>query len=170
MILHVYIHPWMHPLLITRWTHRMLVHHSTIERINYLLKIHLILHLSFPETKTMSMFSFHLPLCVIHQTMTMPNNILNFIISVVVISSPHHPIMMLIHLLLIHLSHWSMKIHLSTKSKPHRLSRNFSWSRWLCQALAILRMVSLPIRKFFKHSRLLITHMYAFKINLTLRF
>jgi len=48
---------------------------------------------------------FHLPLCVIHPIMRMPTNILNFLILVVVISSPHHLIMMLIHSLLIYLSH-----------------------------------------------------------------
>lgn len=47
MILHVCLHPQMHPFSITRRTHRMLVHHSTTERISYSLKIHFILYLFF---------------------------------------------------------------------------------------------------------------------------
>lgn len=170
IILHVYLYPQMHPLLITQRTHRMLVHHLIMERINYSLKIHLILHLSFPKTQRMSLFTFHLPLYVIHPTMRMSTNILDFMILVIVISSPHHMVMMLIHSFLIYLIHWSTKIHLSTKSKPHRPSRHLSLSWWLCQALIVLRLVSLPIWKLFKHSRLLITHLYALKINPTLMF
>ena len=141
-----------------------------MERDNNLLRIHLIFHLLFPKMHRMNIFSSHLPLCMIHQIMRMPTNIQNFLILVFMISLPHNLIMMLIHSLLIRLNHYSTMIHLSTKSKPRRLSRHFSLSWWLCRAFTVLRLVSLLIRKFFKHSRLLITHLYALKINLTLRF
>ena len=101
---------------------------SNNERTNHSLKIHLIFHLLFPETQRVNVLPSHPPLCVIHRIMRMPTNILTFLILVVVISSPHHPITMLIHSLLICLSHWSTKFHRLTKSKPHILSRNFSLS------------------------------------------
>jgi len=170
MISHVYLHPRMRPSFITRKTHCMSVHHFRIERICYSLKIHLIFNLPFLETQRINLFTSHLPLYVIHQTMRMSTNILNFLILVVLIYSPHHQIMMLIHSLLIHLSHWFTNIHLPMKYKPHKISRNFSASWWLCQALVVLGLVSLLTKKLFKHSRLLMTHLYALKINLTLIF
>ena len=56
----------------------MLVHHSTTERISYSLKIHLIVHISFPKTQRMSSFTFYLPLRLIHLIMRMPKNSLIF--------------------------------------------------------------------------------------------
>lgn len=53
------------------------------------------------------------------------------------------------------------------QQKPRRMSRHFSLSWCFCQALIVLRLVSLPIRKLFEHQRLLITHLYALKINHT---
>lgn len=94
----------------------------------------------------------------------MLTNILNFVILVVVIISPHHLITILIHSSLIRLSHWSMKIHLSKKWKPHIPLRHFNPRWWLCQVLTFLRLVLVSIRKLFKHQRLLITHRYAMKI------
>lgn len=55
------------------------------------------------------------------------------------------------------------------KSKPHRLLQHFSPILWLCEALDVLRFLLLSIRKLFKHSRILITHLYTLEINLTLR-
>ena len=68
---------------------------------------------------------------------------------------------------LIFWSHFFMMIYLTMKSKHPRLSRHFCLSWWLCQALAMLRLVSISIKKFYNHPRLLITHLYALKINLT---
>ena len=56
---------------------------------------------------------------------------------------------------------------LMMKLKHPRLSTHFSLSCWLCQALTLLGLVSLPIMKLFNHPRLLITHMYELKIHLT---
>ena len=56
----------------------MSVIHSTIERISYSLKIHLIFHLPFLETQRMNFSAFHLPLYLIHQIMRMPNEIIYF--------------------------------------------------------------------------------------------
>ena len=55
MVLHVCLHPWMHPFFITRRTRQMLTHHTTMERTNHSLKIHLIFHLPFPKTLRMSL-------------------------------------------------------------------------------------------------------------------
>ena len=69
MISHVYLHLQMHLLLIKSVTHQMLVHHSTMERINYSLKIHLTFHLPFPKTQRVNSSTSHLPLYLIHQIM-----------------------------------------------------------------------------------------------------
>jgi len=55
------------------------------------------------------------------------------------------------------------------KLKHPRLSRHFSASWWLCQALALVGLVSLPIMKLFNHPRLVITHLYALRIHITHR-
>lgn len=55
------------------------------------------------------------------------------------------------------------------KLKHPRLSRHFSPRWWLCQAISLLGLVSLLIRKSFNHPRLLITHVYALKIDITHR-
>lgn len=107
----------------------------------------------------------NLPLCMIHQIMRMPKNILNFLIMVVMISILIQLITMLIHSLLICLSHFSLMIYLLKKWKPRRLSKHFSLRLWLSQALTVLRLVPLLIRKFEKLLRLLITHLYALNIN-----
>lgn len=85
MIFQVCPHPRIPSLLITRRTCWMLVYHSTIERIRYSLKIHLILHLSFSETQRMSFFTFQLPLYLIHLIMRMLMKSLIFLIVAVVI-------------------------------------------------------------------------------------
>ena len=66
MISHVYLRLRMHPLLIIRRTHHMLVHHLTTERKNHSLKILLIFHLIFPETQRVNFSASHLPLCLTH--------------------------------------------------------------------------------------------------------
>ena len=59
----------------------------------------------FLESTKGEIFSSHLPLCLIHQIMRMPTNILNFFILVFVIYSLPHSIMMLIQPLLIYPRH-----------------------------------------------------------------
>lgn len=151
----------------TRW---MSICHYMAERTYLLLKISAICHLSFLKTKRLNILDSHLPLNMIIQIMRMLTKIVNFFILVVMISLLLHPIAMFIHSLLICLSHRSMMIYLSKMSKPRILSRHLRLTWWLCQALAIPRLVFLLIRMLFKHKRLLITLFFSFKINLTLRF
>jgi len=102
--------------------------------------------------------------------MRMQTNILNFIILVVLIYPLPHLITMLIQFLSICQDiglRWSI---CQWGWNPPRLSRHFSMSWWLCQALAILRLVSLPFNKLLKHSRLLITLWFSLKMNQTPRF
>ena len=122
IILHVYLHPWMHPFFITHRTHWISIHHSTTERINYSLKIHLIFHLPFPETQRMDFSASHLPLCLIHQIMRMPMKLSNFMIIAIVIHLLPYSIMIMILSLLIFQSHWFMTM----KLKHPRLLRHFS--------------------------------------------
>lgn len=157
-------------LPIIHGTPRMSICHYNVERTYLPRKIHSMYHLSFLKKQRVNIFTSHLPFCPIHQIMRMLTNILIFMILVVVIYPLPHLIMMLIQLLSIYPRHCSTMIYLSMKSKPHTLSRHFSPSWWLCQALAILRLVSLPVRKLLKHSRLLITLFFALKINQTPRF
>lgn len=81
-----------------------------------------------------------------------------------------HLIMILIHSLSIFLSHWPLTINILMKWKPLKLSRHFSVSRWLCQVLATLSLVPLLIRKQLNHPRLLITLLFALKMNLIYSF
>ena len=87
----------------------------------------------------------------------------------VVIHSFPYLIRIMTLLQLIFQSHWFMMIYLMIKLKHPRPSKHFNPSWWLCQVLTLLGLVSLPIMKIFNHLRLLITHMYALKINLTHR-
>ena len=152
---------WMFLVPIICRTCRMWVCDLSAERTHITLKIWPISHLSFLKTQRVNIFSSRLPLYPIHQFLRMPTNISNFLILVILIYSLPHLIMTLIPSLLIYPRHWSTMIYLSTKLKPLRLSRHFSLSWWLCQALAVLRLASLLVRKFLKHSRLLITLCFA---------
>jgi len=147
----------------------MSIYHNIAERTHLPLKSYPNYHLSFLKTKRVNILASHLLLFMIHQIMSMPKNILNFLILVVMVSLLLHLIMMLIPSLLIYLRHWSTMIYMSMKSKPPRFPRHFSLSWWLCEVLAILRFVSLLIRKLLKHARLLITLCFAFNINPTIR-
>lgn len=160
----------MHLLPIIHKTHLMLVYHLIVERKNLSLRIHLTFHLLFLEIQRVNILASLLCLCTIHQIMRMPTNILNFLIVAIMIFVILHLIMMLIHSLLIYLSHWSLMIYILIEWKPFWLSRYFCLGRWLCQVLVVLRLVPLPIRKFVKHSRLVITHLSTLKINPTHRF
>ena len=141
MISHVCLHPQMLPLLIFHGTHCTLAHHPTTERTNHSFEIHLIFHLLFLEMQRVNILPLHLPLYVIHQTMRMSTNILNFLILVVMISSPHQMITMLIHSLLIHLSHYSMNIHLSTKSTLNSVQEEML-------KIALIKIAFWPMRIF----------------------
>jgi len=55
------------------------------------------------------------------------------------------------------------------KLRHPRLLRHISPSWWLCEALILLRSISLLIMKLFNQPRLLITHLYALNIHLTHR-
>lgn len=147
----------------------MLVYRYSADKTHLPLKIHSICHLSFLKTQRVDIFASHLPLCLIHQIMRMPTNILNFLILVVMIYPLPHMIMMLIQVL-IYLRHWSVMIYLLTKTKPLSVQRHFSLRWWLCQVLAVLRLVSLLGKKLLKHSRLLITLYFSPRINQTPRF
>ena len=72
------------------------------------------------------LFVSHMPLCMIRQIMRMLMYISNFLIVAVMISSILNLITMLIHWLLIFLSHRSLMIYLLKKWKPRKLSRHFS--------------------------------------------
>lgn len=127
----------------------------------------MIFHLSFPKTERMSLFTFNLPLCFIHLIMRMTMNSLIFLVMVVVIHLLPYLTKIMNLLQLIFQSHWFMMIYLMMKLKHPILSRHFSPSWWLCLALTLLGLVSIPIMKFFNHPRLLITHLYVSKIHLT---
>jgi len=59
-----------------------------VERTHLYLQIHLIFHLSFPETQRVNILFSHQPLCMIHQIMRMSINISKFLIVVFIIFSP----------------------------------------------------------------------------------
>lgn len=157
----------MYLLLIIHRTHQMSACHYIVKRTHLPLKLCPICHLSFMKMQRVNFLASHLPLCMIHQIMRMPMNILNFLIVVVMIFVLLHFITMLIHSLLIFISHWSLMIYLLTEWKPRRMSRHFSLGRWLCQALVVLRLVPLLIKKNSKHPRFLITLCFTLKINQT---
>lgn len=119
-------HLWMFLLLMIHRKYQMLVCHFIEERTHLPLKIYPTYHLSLWKTKRVNILASHLPLYMIHQIMRISTNILNFLIMVVVIFVLLHLIMMLIHSLLICLSHRSPMIYLLTEWKPRRLSRHFS--------------------------------------------
>jgi len=133
-------HFWMSLLLIIHRTCQMSVCNHSAYQTHPLLKIHPVCHLSFLKTQRMNIFASHLPLYPIHHIMRMMTRNLNFLIFLVVISLLLHLIMMLIQSLLIDLRHWSTMIYLSMSQ---------SWC--LCQAIIVLRLVSLPVRKLLKH-------------------
>lgn len=84
LIFHVCLHPQMHPLLITRKTHQMLVQHSTTERIRYSMKTHLIFHFFLGNTEGEFVRFSSTPLFVSfdHED---ADEIIDFVIAVVVI-------------------------------------------------------------------------------------
>lgn len=94
----------------------------------FVLRIQLIFHLSFPKMQRVNILASHQPLYMIHQIMKMQTNILNFLIVFVMIYFLLHLITMVIHSLLIFLSHPSSMIYLLMKWKPHEISRHFSSS------------------------------------------
>ena len=105
---------------------QMSLHHLTIERINYSLKIHLTFHMLFSEAQRVNFSASHLPLYLIHQILRMSMKSLIFFIVAIVIYLLMYLIMMMILSQLIFLSLLFMMIYLLTKSKPPRLSRHFS--------------------------------------------
>lgn len=111
------------------------------------------------------------PLFKIHQIMRMPLlSILNFLIVIVVIFSLVHLIMILIFPLLIFLSHQPLMIYLMMTWNFRKLLRHFNPRWWLCQVLAFLRSIPIPIRIMMCLSRLLITLPDTLKINLSHNF
>ena len=96
MISHVYLHLRMHPFFIIYRICQILVHHLTIERINYSLKVHLTFNLHFLKTHRVNFSSSHLPLCLIHRFMRMSMKTLIFMILAIVIYLPPYSITMMI--------------------------------------------------------------------------
>lgn len=116
----VKIRSWMFLLPIIHKMHRMSVHHLIAERKNVPFWIHLICHLFFPKIPRVKIYVSHQPLCMIRQILRMLMYIFNFLIVDVVISLLIHSIMIMIHLLLIFLSHQSLMIYKLMKWKPHK--------------------------------------------------
>lgn len=119
------MYPWMFPLPTIHKMHRISFYHLIGERKNLPSRIYLISHLSFPEIHRVIFFVFHQPLSLVHQIMRMSMSISNFMIMVFVIFSIIHVITILIHLLLIFLSHRYLMTYLLTKWKPLKFSRHF---------------------------------------------
>lgn len=159
----VKMHPQMFLLPIVHRTHRMSVRHLIMERTNISFWIHWICHLFFLEIQGVKNSVSHQPLYMIRQVMRMQMYIFIFLIVVVMISSLVHSNMMLIHLFFIFLSHRSLMKHMLAKWKPLKLSRHFFLAN---EALAALRMITLLIINLLKHPRLLITLLFALKVNL----
>lgn len=110
------------------------------------------------------------PLYMIVQIMRILMNNFNFLIIAVVVSLLLHSITVLIHLLLIFLSHQSLMVYPLTKWKHLKILRHFIPSQWLCQILIVLMSVLLSIKNLLRQLRLLITLLFALKINLVYRF
>lgn len=106
-------------------THQMPVCHCIMVRTHLYMKIHSIFHLSFLKMLRVNILVTHQPLYMIHQIMSIPVNISNFLLMVFVIFSLLQLITMLIHSLLILLIHWSPMIYLLMKWKPLKLLRHF---------------------------------------------
>ena len=97
LIFHVITHSRMHLLLIIHRIHGMSFCHCVPERKPIFFQIYSVFHPSFLKMQRVNILSYHQPLYMIHQIMSMPMNIPNYLIVVVVITFLLHSIKMLIH-------------------------------------------------------------------------